>query len=129
MALVLLFQVNVPGSQWKLDSHRSKILRKHPDVLHYSSFAKCNSVYCIFEGDFEFSHFKAGCKQPSSLLYVGSTAVGVAKRHLNRMAVYRRLKTTEFVDAQLSLRYWASHDNLFDFVLVPLMSFANYVGI
>ena len=81
---------------------------------------------CIFEGDFEFSHFHAGYNQPSSLLYVGSTAVGVAKRHLNGMAVYRRLKTTEFVDAELSLRYWASHDNLFDFVTVLLMSFADY---
>ena len=111
VALVLLFHFNAPGSQWKMDSHRSKILGKlqsarvHPDVLRYSSFTKCNSVYCIFEGDSEFSHCNAGYKQPSSLLYVGSTAVGVAKQHLNRMAVYRRLKKTEFVDAELSLRY------------------------
>ena len=82
-------------------------------------------MYCIFEGDFDFSHFKAGYSQPSSPLYVGSTAVGVTKRHLNRMAVYRRLKTTEF-DAELSLRFWASDDNLFDFVIVPLMSCADY---
>ena len=115
-----------------LDFHRSKIVRKlqslrvHPDVLNYSSFDKYNSLYCIFEGDFEFSHLKAGYNQPSSLLYVGSTAVGVAKRHLNRMAFYRRLKTPEFVDAELSLRYVASHDNLFDFVIVPLKSFADY---
>ena len=80
VALVLLFHVNAPGSQWKLDSHRSKILRKlqkvqvHPDVLHCFSFAKCKSVYCIFEGDREFSQFNAGHKQPS-LSYVGSTAV------------------------------------------------------
>ena len=71
MALVLFFHFNASGSQWKLDSHRSKILRKlqsvqvHPDVLHYSSFAKCNSVYCIFEGDFELSHVNAGYMQPS----------------------------------------------------------------
>ena len=42
------------------------------------------------------------------------------------MAVYRRLKKTEFVDAELSLRYWASHDNLFQFALVPLQSYGNY---
>ncbi|CAE7764973.1 unnamed protein product [Symbiodinium sp. CCMP2592] len=64
--------------------------------------------------------FRSGYRQPSSLLYVGSTAVGAAKRHLNRMAVYRRLQRTEFVDAELSLRYWASQHNLFQFVLVPL---------
>ena len=133
-ALVLLLHFNPPGSQWKLDSHRSKILRKlqtvqvHPDVLHCSSFAESNSVDCVFEGGlgFDFNHFNAGYKQPSSLLYVCSTAVGVAKRHLNRMAVYRGLKKTEFVDAELSLRYWASHHNLFDFVVVPLRSFADY---
>ena len=42
------------------------------------------------------------------------------------MAVYRRLKKTEFVDAELSLRYWASHDNLFQFALVPLQSYESY---
>ena len=96
--------LDLSGS-WTLIDPRFKLqsLQIHPDVLHYSSFAKCNSVYCIFEGDFEVSHFNAGYKQPSSLMYVGSTAVGVAKRHLNRMAVYRRLKKTEFIDAELSL--------------------------
>ena len=69
-------------------------------------------LYCIFQVDFDFSRLRTGYRQPSSLLYVGSTAVGAAKRHLNRMAVYRRLTKTEFVDAELSLRYWASHDNL-----------------
>ena len=57
---------------------------------------------------------------------MGSTAVGAAKRHLNCTAVYRRLKKTEFVDAELSLRHWASHDNLFQFALVPLRSYENY---
>ena len=109
MALVLLLHFNAPGSQWKLDFHRSKILRTlqsvqvHPAVVYYSAFEKRNSVYCILEGDFEFSHFNAGYKQPSSLLYVASTAAGVAKRRLNRMAFYRRFKKTELVDAELSL--------------------------
>ena len=97
-------------------------------LIHFIShlLKSAISVYCIFEGDFDFSHFKAGYSQPSSLLYVGSTAVGVTKRHLNLMAMYRRLKTTEFVDAELSLRFWASRDNLFDFVIVPLLSCADY---
>ena len=51
---------------------------------------------------------------------------------LKRMAVYRRQKTQKdrvrgtFVDAELSLRYWASRDNLFQFALVPLQSYENY---
>ena len=114
MSLVLLIHFAPPGSSYGLDSHGSGILHKP------------NTVYCIFQVDFEFSRLRAGYRQPSSLLYVGSTAVGAAKRHLNRMAVYRRLKKTEFVDAELSLIYWASHDNLFQFALVPLQSYENY---
>ena len=120
MSMVLLFHFAPPRSSYGLDSHRSRILHKlqqfgvHPDTLHYSSFEEPNTVYCIFQLDFEFSRLRTGCRQPSSLLSVGSTAVGAAKRHLNRMAVYRRLKKTEFVDAELSLRYWASHDSLFN---------------
>ena len=111
--------LSVPGSQYKLDSHHSKIMSKlqslqvHPDTLRYSKFEQANSVYCMFQVDFDFSHIKAGYRQPSSLLYVGSTGVNVAKQHLNRMSVFRRLKKTAFVDAELSSRYWASHDNLF----------------
>ena len=130
MSLVLLFHFAPPGSSYGLDSHRSRILHKlqhfgvHPDTLHYSSFEEPNTVHCIFQVDFEFSRLRTGYRQPSSLLYVGSTAVGAAKRHF--MAAYRRLKKTEFVDAELLLRYWASHDNLFQFALVPLQSYENY---
>ena len=132
MSLVLLFHFAAPRTLNQVDSHRSRILHKlqqfgvHPDTLHYSSCEEPNTAYCIFQVDFEFSRLRTGYRQPSSLLYVGSTAVGASKRHLNRMAVYRRLKKTEFVDAELSLRYWASHDNLFRFALVPLQSYENY---
>ena len=43
----------------------------------------------MFQVDFDFSRFRAGYQQPSSLLYVGGTAVGAAKRHLNRMSVFQ----------------------------------------
>ena len=107
MCLVLLFYFAAPGSSFKLDSHQSRILHKlqqfgaHPDAMHYSLFEKPDTVYCIFQVDFEMNRFRAGYSQPASLLYVGSTAIGAAKRHLNRMAVYRRLQRTEFVDAEL----------------------------
>ena len=42
------------------------------------------------------------------------------------MAVYRKLQRTEFADAELSLRYWSSHNNLFQFVVVPLQAYDNY---
>ena len=105
-----------------------------PESFISSKSSGCILMYCTTHGSRYRTQFTVFFKlisisavhQPSSLLYVGSTAVGAAKRHLNRMAVYRRLKKTEFVDAELSLRYWASHDNLFQFALVPLRSYENY---
>ena len=38
----------------------------------------------------------------------------------------RRLQRTEFVDAELSLRYWSSHNNLFQFAVVPLQACDSY---
>ena len=105
-----------------------------PESFISSKSSGCILMYCTTHGLRYRTQFTVFFKlisisavhQPSSLLYVGSTAVGAAKRHLNRMAVHRRLKKTEFVDAELSLRYWASHDNLFQFALVPLRSYENY---
>ena len=74
--------------------------------------------------DFEVSQFNAGYKHPSSLSYVGSAAVGVARRLLSRTAIYKRLKKTDVVDAELSL---ISHNNLFNFVVVPRQSFSDSV--
>ena len=85
MALLLVFRFNVPGSQYKLDSHQPRLMSKlqslqvHPDTMHFSTFEKANSVHCMFQVDLEFSRFKAGYHQPSLLLYVGSTAVGAQK--------------------------------------------------
>ena len=74
MSLVLLFHFGTPGSLHQMDSHRSWLLHKlqqfgvHPDTLHYSSFEEPNTVYCIFQVDFEFSRLRTGYRQPSSLL-------------------------------------------------------------
>ena len=66
MSLVLLFHFAPPRSSYGLDGHRSRTLHKlqefgvHPDTLHYSSFEEPNTVYCIFQVDFEFSRLRAG---------------------------------------------------------------------
>ena len=106
-------------SAFKTDSHRSRIL--HKLSLHYALFEQPNTMSCMFQVDFDFSRFRAG--YPTVFLGVcGQHCCRCSQRHLNRMAVFRRFKKFEFVDAELSLRYWASHDNLFQLVLVPLKS-------
>ena len=85
MSLVLLFHFATPRSFYQVDSHRSRILHKlqqfgvHPDTLRYSSFEEPNTVYCIYQVDFEFSRLRTVYRQPSSLLHVGSKAVGAAR--------------------------------------------------
>ena len=133
MSLVLLFHFGTPGSLHQMDSHRSWLLHKLQQFgciltrctthrlrnrTQFIAFFKLISSSAVF-GPAIVSHRRCS-------VYVGSTAVGAAKRHLNRMAVYRRLNRTEFVDAELSSRYWASRDNLFQFVLVPLRSYENH---
>ena len=86
MALVLLFYYSVPGSDFKLDSHHSKIMSKlqslkvHPDTLRYSKFEQANSVYCMFQADFDFSHIRAGYRQPSSLLCMSAAQVSALQK-------------------------------------------------
>ena len=65
-------------------------------------------------------------RQPSPLMYVGSTKISVAKREWNRMSVYRRLLRTEHVQAELALRYWRQHSNLHCFSLIKVASLPNY---
>ena len=144
MCLILLFHFAAPGLSFTVGDHRPRILHRlqevfgvHPDDLHYSLFEKPNTVYCMFQVDFDCSRFRTGYHRPSSLLYVRTSSRGatlsagrvgkiVRGRHCCRCSQApfdRRLKKTEFVDAELSLRYWASNDNLFQFVLVPLKSY------
>ena len=108
MCLILLFHFAAPGLSFTVGDHRPRILHRlqevfgvHPDDLHYSLFEKPNTVYCMFQVDFDCSRFRTGYHRPSSLLYVrtssrgatlsagrvgklyvGGTAVGAAKRHL-----------------------------------------------
>ena len=134
MCLVLLFHFSAPERQWQFTSHAGRIRQKlrafnvHPDTLHFSSFEKANTVYCLFQMDIKKAlQSSSGLySHKSSLLYIGSTAKGVNARHLNRMAVYRRLFKTQLVDAELAVRYWHSQKNLFDFCVVPLCQCSTY---
>ena len=80
----------------------------------------------FFTVDFDFMSFRAGY-QPHARCCMLAAQLSVQATQLSvRMSVFGRLEKTEFVDAELSLRYWASHDNLFQFVLVPLQSYEDY---
>ena len=60
-------------------------------------------------------------RQPSPLMYVGSTKISV-----DRMSVYRWLLRTQHVQAELALRYWRQHSNLHCFSLIKVASLPTY---
>ena len=65
-------------------------------------------------------------KQPSQMIYVGSTSVSVARGECDRHAVLRRLEHTPCTQAELSLRYWKSKQSFHNYTLFKLSSHENY---
>ena len=58
------------------------------------------------------------------LLYVGSTADSMYRREANRSSKYRQVLRGQLVKAELSIRYWAKHNNYFDYTKILLGSSA-----
>ena len=58
------------------------------------------------------------------LLYLGSTADGMYRREANRNSKYRQVLRGQLVKAELSIRYWAKHNNFFDYTTIVLGSSA-----
>ena len=81
------------------------------------------AVYCKAPVDWKPRRYY---KQPSQMIYVGSTSVSVARREWNRHAALRRLEHTPCTQAELSLRYWKSKLNCHNYTLFKLSSHENY---
>ena len=48
-------------------------------------------------------------RQPSTMMYIGSTSISVPRRESNRLSVYKKLVAGQQAQAELALRYWASN--------------------
>ena len=65
-------------------------------------------------------------KQPSPMMYVGSTSLRVSQREWNRMAVLRRIQTNPHVQAELAIRYWNSKRNFQQLTIFKIAHCADY---
>ena len=57
--------------------------------------------------------------------YIGSAAQGVLHREHSRFRKFLQLQNDKLVQAELSLRYWGDHNNLFIWCLIPLFTGRN----
>ena len=132
LVLTLLFHFSQSESLRSDNAYGARLRQKlgqfnvSPATYSYLTFCKLHAVYVKFEVDLRYRHSVLCYRQPSPMLYVGSTSVGAAKRDMNRMAVYRRMSRTKCVDAELALRYWHSHGNLSDYCTIVLATCASY---
>ena len=58
--------------------------------------------------------------------YVGSTAIGIPHREHNRRAKLKQLQNNIPISAELSLRYWHSHNNIHHYTTIQLTSHDTY---
>ena len=66
------------------------------------------------------------CYHQHGHFYVGSTAIGIPHREHNRRAKLKQIQNNIPVSAELSLRYWHSHDNIHHYTTIQLSSHDNY---
>ena len=57
--------------------------------------------------------------------YIGSAAHGVLHREHSRFRKFLQLQNDKLVQAELSLRYWGDHNNLFIWCPIPLFTGRN----
>ena len=107
--ITLLFAY--PSNTRRTQQWRNRIRQLHilPHTYHYHNFLSSNSVYIKL-------HFNPDqpqrCYHQHGHFYVGSTAIGIPHREHNRRAKLKQLQNNIPISAELSLRYWHSHNNI-----------------
>ena len=95
----------------------------HFTPYHYHNFLSSNSVYIKL-------HFNPDqpqrCYHQHGHFYVGSTAIGIPHREHNRRAKLKQLQNNIPISAELSLRYWHSHNNIHHYTTIQLTSHDTY---
>ena len=66
------------------------------------------------------------CYHQRGHFYIGSTGIGIPHREHNRRAKLKQLQNNVPISAELSLRYWHSHNNIHQFTPIQLSSHDTY---
>ena len=121
--ITLLFAY--PSNTRRSQQWRNRLRQLHilPHTYHYHNFLSSNSVYIKL-------HFNPDqpqrCYHQHGHFYVGSTAIGIPHREHNRRAKLKQLQNNIPISAELSLRYWHSHNNIHHYTTIQLTSHDTY---
>ena len=96
-----------------------------PNKYTWPWFQANNAVYVKLQ---VWRHFKTleKYRQPSPMLYIGSTSVSVTLRESNRMSVFKRLQNHQEAQVELAVRYWHSAGNFEAFSVVAITACESY---
>ena len=121
--ITLLFAY--PSNTRRSQQWRNRLRQLHilPHTYHYHNFLSSNSVYIKL-------HFNPDqpqrCYHQHGHFYVASTAIGIPHREHNRRAKLKQLQNNIPISAELSLRYWHSHNNIHHYTTIQLTSHDTY---
>ena len=98
--------------------------KSRPSSYTWPQFQVPNAVYCKAQVGWTPRNVY---KQPSPMMYVGSTSLRVSQREWNRMAVVRRIQTNPHVQAELAIRHWNSKRDFQQFTIFKIAHCAAWV--
>ena len=121
--LTLLF--SYPSTTHRSQQWRNRFRQLHilPHTYHYHNFLSHNSVYIKLYFNPTPPH---RCYHQHGHFYIGSTAIGIPHREHNRKAKLKQLQNNVPISAELSLRYWHSHNNIHHYTTIQLTSHDTY---
>ena len=97
-----------------------------PDTYLWPRFLQPHAVYVKLQVSWRHFASIVRCRQPNTMMYIGSTSVSVTSRKCNRMSVHRKMQKNQNVQAELALRYWHQEQNFETYTVIQVATFANY---
>ena len=126
--LVLLFHFQQPAKSSWGQALKSKLQSMGVTPTRYSwlQFRDQCAVYIKVAVDWTRCGSIEQYRQPSTMMYIGSTAVSVTLREGNRMSVLRKLERGHEAQAELAIHYWHQNQCFQQFTLIKIASCSSY---
>ena len=126
LCLLFCFSDSTQQSCAELLRRKLRALKVHPAMYTWPRFLKSNAVYIKTKVDWRIFSTVEKYRQPSTMMYVGSTSISVSRRESNRLSVYRKLVKGQEAQAELALRYWASNQSIEQFTIFQVATCSDY---
>ena len=122
LTLLFHFRGDRPHSWRNALKLKFKSVGATPEAYAWATFQDPVAVYVKFAVDWQTYASRRAYRQPSAMMYVGSTAVSVTLQEANRMSVLRKLEQGHEAQAELAIRYWRQNACFNSFTLIKVAS-------